>query len=354
MLTKTDEREGRTREWCSGLPLVHRRSLSEAERERIRREAGVLRRRGCRDVILFLASFSVVLVIAPQTDRGAQPAQNVLTVGFVLWILVGLPVTLLLARDSFTRGRQLRRDLRHGTVKRFAGASPLVDDTFRRLWRAHLAPDQQGDEWTLEVLPASGRVWRAMDLPVPFWMVVQTVEVAEPPPFAEIASQWLSPIEQEGEATLMIGQRELSREEREEMCRYSRRLWQGLLPLATCLTLWLSVPVTLMIGNGSIHIHPLNRLRLVFLAICTAAVDYELVSALRLAHRMRRDESDGRVVIVRIVKDSSRACLHDAGAGDAAKQQDGEEKRDVAEVLPMSRRLWTENGRPSAWRLTPP
>jgi hypothetical protein len=340
--------------WCAGLPLVLQRPFTADEQESLRREARHVRLRGLGVVALFLTLVGLFAGVVIRTDPSMEAMQVVLAVWAILLLAAGLPVTLLMARDSFRRGKGLSGDLRSGIVLRFAGPfaphAVIEDETRQSLRRARLVPDQPLSEWSLELLPISGRVWRVHGQPVRPWIVAQTVEVANTPPFADIAAQWLEPVAQDDGTTLLAGQRELSRAERDELRRYSQRLWRRPLPVAVGLTLWLCMPIAVLIMEGDLHSRS-DGARFIWLAAVTAITDYHFISALLLSRKMRADERAGRVIIVRVADAAPPISLPDKTEGIGNQSGDGSE---VAEVLPVSHRVWTESGRPAAWRMTRP
>lgn len=334
--------EKSTTEWCAGLPLVQQRPLTLEERDDLRREVVRRRGRGIGIVALFLVLGTLFAFAAARTSPTAEAAQSVLTVGLILLLMVGLPATILLARDAFRQSKALSRDLKAGTVKRFAGPLPDVshDRTLQQLRQRGLLSAGPGEDGALEVLSASGRIWRVHDRPVAGWLVTQTVEVAETPPFAHIAAQWLQPVRKEDGATLFAGARDLSAAECEELCRYARRLWLRLLPLALGLTLWLCMPITVLIVRGNLYSR-LDWIRFVFLAAVTISCDVSFAASLLASRRLRRDERAGRVLIVRLEGDTPLETEANAEPPVEAG---------TIELLPVSRWVWTENGSPATWR----
>jgi hypothetical protein len=276
----------------------------------------------------------------------------------MLLLMVCMPVQALLARDAFRRSRGLRRDLSVGVVKRFAGRlgpDTVADETLLFLQKARLIPRDAEGEWWIEVLAGSGRVWRVRGELVRHWIVALSAEVPEPPPVAAVAAQWLEPVAESQEGTLLGGRRELSEAEREELRRFAGRLWRHPLPWAVGFTLWLSMPVTVLIFAGHSDSGVDWWIRFAFLAAVTLWIDLHLLRALWIARRLQQDAREGQVLIFRT--HPGPAPVPSEG-GLTKPDEPLEKERDLlpetVEVLPQSQWCWTEDGRPAAWRTVRP
>ena len=319
--------------------------MDEAERQGLRREAQRLRRVGIGAIALFPCFFAVMalLTIVTQSTRDFAQAASLL---MLILTPLGLPVCLLLARDCFRRSKGLFGDLKCDFIKRFEGPlapNQIADETLERLRRAKLAPKKGAAWYGMEILPASGRVWRVTGAAVRGWVVAQTVEVAQTPEFANIASQWLQPFAQNENATLLGGQRDLSSAEQDELRRFARLLWLRPLPFAAGLTLWAAMPVAAwMLGRHSANAFSFwQALFLVFFAVVT---DYHFIHAVLLSRRIGQDAQRGRVMIL-----SEQANLEKDKP--PAQSQINAGKAEIVELLPISRMIWTGDGRPAAWRV---
>ena len=324
-------------EWCMGLPLTQRRELDEAERQKLQRQVNFLHGCGIGLLLLYPALAAFVCIVAWATSMSVEETKAALVVGGILVSVVILPVLLLSVRDILHRRRALLSDLSAQSVKRFAGVfTPGAggEDFAKKLRRACFAPDKTTGEWSIEVLAASGRVWRVQDQPVKAWMNAPIMELARTPEMASIAAQWLQPVPLPTPDKVMGGQREMSPAEREELRRYARRLWLRPLPVAIGLTLWAGIPLSLQLFSH----HAANRKSSVPFSILVglaALTDAQFVTALRLSRRMQRDGQIGRVAIVRVE--------HSDPARPAGP---------VIEILPLARREWTRAGQPASWRMS--
>src|SRR5579862_1796416 len=92
--------EQTTIEWCAGLPLVQQRPIDASERESLKKESRALRRRGVGVIVLFVSAVSLFALAAAHTNSSADNAQTALAIAAIMLTALGLPVTILLVRES--------------------------------------------------------------------------------------------------------------------------------------------------------------------------------------------------------------------------------------------------------------
>lgn len=331
-------------EWCAGMPLVEKRPFSSEERERLEREAKRLRRQGWFVVWLYPVLVAFFALIATQGDTSSSLVQTILTGGAIL-LFLGLPLIILIARDSFRRSRGLFGDLKAEYIKRFVGP-PVADsgenETLHTLLRRRML-SADAAEWNLELLPASGRLWRIMDRPVAKWITVETVEIAETPEFASLAAEWLQPVARSEEGTLLGGERDMSEAERDELRTYAKRLWTRPLPFAIGLTLWFSIPLVMLLLSGDPE-RKISWFRFIFLGTMTLITDISFALAVRNARLLRQDAEVGRLYILRL----------ESSATPSLSPEVAEKPSALVEKLPFSGWDWTREGKPAGWRMTRP
>lgn len=346
----------KTTEWCAGLPLVRQRPFEPEEQEYLQTLAHRLRWGGIMAVLaypLVVALFGIAgWVVTASTEMF-----NVMISGILSLIVYG-PMMALIIRDTIVRCRAVAGDLRCGYVQQFAGAmSPDTDGdkTIIKLREKRIVPKTGMEQWSLELLPASRRVWRVQEQRVKPWIVATVVEVAQTPEMAAIAAQWLQPITREGGETLLSGRRELSQGERDELQRYARRLWLRPLPTAVGLTLWASLRI---IGQNVNH-HAYTSMDqaggalVVFLAF---SADLVFIGTLQFALRLLKDAQQGQVVIVGVENKPAPDFIMDVENNTLpdSTPASGSNVSTVREILPQSRREWTRASQPSAWRASSP
>lgn len=336
--------------WCAGLPLAAQRPLDSEERtaiqiplRRARWQAGLC---GLLTPVLFLA-FLVAMAFLPDTTNGSK-----LSPFSTACLLAGIILVALCAR-GWIEGRRiargLRGDLKNNLMLRFEGVLVFdpANETQQTLCRAQTAgghPLLSCDLDTpqfLEILSFSGRVWNANGFMVfARFLVADWTAVAETPPIAHTAAQWLQPVPAAPPNwQLETGGRELSPSERQELRRTARKQWFPSGVPALLLSLWSGSLLALSLHEGRL---PPEGGFFGFLLVMTILADGLLLCNLATARQLRHDERIGRVIIVRQRADNLPLPLPRTAA---------DEEFVVLEVLPVSGRIWTQDGKPIPWRL---
>jgi hypothetical protein len=355
VIAMSQEPQNLLTEWCAGLPLTAQRSLSDAEREALRAESGRLRRSGCLSLPLVPVCFLAMLLALAVSDSAERPGAAFLAATLLMLTAVALLANYV--RDCLRRGRLLRGDLREGYVKHFEGVldesvlswtiilsggrivhprgpGPPLDPTLALLLRLGLMrPDTTETQW-VEALPVSGRVWRVNGQKPRAWITAVWSEVAETPGYAAAASAWLVPVSRSPEGTVSAGQRALSPSESEELRRRIRDAWRRPLLPALLLSLWFFPLLAGFLWERRLP-PDWHRLSFLLLGFAALSADGVLLLSLQQASRLRRDLETGVVSVVRVTNLASGSVEQDF------------------EVLPTSRLVWTEAGRPAAWRKRP-
>ncbi len=337
-----------TTEWCAGIPLVERRPLEEEERQALRLEARSLLRRGLAALLAFPAAVLLLTLLLVALDS-ASSLIRASVFSAALLTLFCFPVLALVARDSFRRGRGLNRDLREGCVKRFEGPPRMdeTDETLSTLRKARVAPALDDPLWRLEVLPGSGRVWSVQGERPARWITARWTEVAGTPTFAAMAAEWLEPVAKDGDTTLLGGRRDLTQAEREEVRRHARRLWVRPLPYVVGLTVWLSLPVAVILRDGRLHSGH-DWFSFCLLGAITLWTDVRFARAAWIARGLGADARDGWTIILRRQDPAPSEVAEAVGLQEIAAAIAA--RPEVVEALPHSRWIWTEDNRPAAWR----
>ena len=354
-------------EWCAGLPLESRRPLDDEERCHLLDEARRYRWRGIGVLLLYPPLVIAFSIAVGRADPSSSTMRSRLAVAVILLAAIGLAALIVLVRDTFRRSRRLFRDLRFGEVKRFAG--PLRPEmarekTVARFLKAGLFSNVMEEESSLEVLPASGRVWRAGDRPVSRWIEARSTEVAETPAIAAVAAKRLEPIEGAADVVTRRGSREMSPQERDELSRLAGRLWRRRLPVAIGITLCPVVLAAILLARGRLASTG-DWIGFALLAAVTLGIDRKLARTLALSRQFVQDAKAGTLMIVSF--DIANPRPERSGGDD--RRSDGErtlgnDNREssgtgeitfaapnVVELLAVSRWIWTTDGRPTPWRI---
>ena len=331
--------------WCAGLPLVGERRLDRSEQEQLRLAAWRLLWQGL-GAFLGVAVLGIGLIVGTaELDKYWGGSLIVITVVFIA-LLLSLPATLF-AREGWTqRGFLTFRDLRHASVRVFEGVLTDVDlledeeradASQRRLISLGLLTVGSSELQTIEVLPVSRRVWRVGDKATIPWVEALWQQVSNVP----AASPWLhnsSPLISESSQH----SRRFSEGERAELRRETRRHWLGPFVVALLLTALLVVLViSTVLASGILAgstpaggiLKGINWWEVSHIAPVTFAADTFFLSRWAQARKLYQDIRGGEVLV------------------EFSGSFPGRDQPMLpTERLPKSERIWTQAGRPAAWR----
>jgi hypothetical protein len=244
----------------------------------------------------------------------------------VLSIFVGIPLSIVLANDYFTRAGVLRRQgassevlVCEGSVEDIVAPPKELDNIRREVG--------EGPGVVLELLVPSGLVWTVNGRRSKVWTIAPTSRTAETPDVARLAAQYVRPVETD-EGTFLVHRRPLSDAEHTELRGYVPKLtvkavlvltlmnvMAGAIVMAVIVRAYPSQPLTTLVIHG-------------FLVTFVLWCDVKVASTIQTRWRMQRDLRERFVVIYRA----------DAALGS------------VIEFLPYTRAEWTTDGHAAAWR----
>ena len=317
-----------TTTWSDGLRMTGERDLSPAERADLRRTALRFRALGCvggLTVPLLFIGFLVGLSLFSDPSATPGPA-------FVLASVAGLALLAVICLGAVERlrwGLALARDVSEGRVERFETQA-----------ESHGAAGSEPG--CLEVLPNSGMLYQVDGVRSRGWSRVKRTEVADPPPYARIAAEWLDPAETDDGTAIHLGHRELSEAELGEIRRRQRHVLLKPGILALLLSLWTFPVLWIMAREGRL---PEGRhlASFILLVVLTATALVQLARSLKLAGDLAGDLRAGRAVIARSPVPAEDVDDSDPDAAD--------ELPAAEEYLPVSGLLWTRGGEPAPWRV---
>ena len=330
--------------WCCGLPKVGTRVLGANEVAVVRKLAWRLLAKALLVLIGLCGFLAYVIWLATVLDRSWVLGPLVMMIVGTATLL-SVPWFLIENASPLRRSLKLLRDAQVGVVNVFQGAissADQFDDIQKALMkdgRLIVSPERVQ---TVEAFPLSRRIWRVNDRWIAPWMQADWTEVAEQPPFAAIAAQWLVP--SVNAPDINIGQRELSRVEQTELRDRARNAWRRPLPLAIALNLWLFWPLEAFVFLGRIP-HVSDWSGGVLTHLWAVVVDVSLFFGIRRTRGLLKDLDAGMLHIVEYDPESGTPVSTDSG-GESAPDH----PRSIVEYLPRSRRTWTENGTPASWR----
>lgn len=319
--------------WAMGLPCVSERSLSDSESGRLRQITGSLRAQIATAWIVYLLVLIGVLCAPPPAGTTAEDLYALLVICI---IAVGLPFAIVFTRDRRRELKGIAQDLASLQVKLFAGKisdDTVLDPAFHKLNKLSLTPRDSERNWQVEILSPSGRVWTSDGAAVPRWIVSTVADVANTPEGAAPIYWEPAGAGPNGE-TVERSTRRLSEAERQEILRIARDGWRKPLPLVIGLSVWLAIPISMLIASRHFdHLSYWSTFAL--LCAATGTVWYRFVKGLRRA-RVLGDDCEAGVIIVLKIQPK-------ADAGPNAEEL-------TLGYLPQSKLNWTENDLPAAWR----
>jgi hypothetical protein len=303
--------------WCRGCRCVGSRALSDDERAWMRRlRIAHLRWTALGMMIAPTAMAVGVAVVGLFPQPFAQPAQIAFSVWMMYSILLGIPLTIIVTRDHLSASNRLGADLRAGIVWQFEQPhAPSADETTR----------EEPEPRRFALLPATLRIVSVGDL-VP--RTEQEIMSEVDPPTGSGLDAPLSLEIVPVRSDLRFRQRALSRPERAELERVSRRL---VLPRLSTVVAIVGFAGMIAIVFGT-HRAPgtpdtvSGLLSIVMTFAVCGMVLARYARAVWLSQRIRFDLRSGLVVRVETGPSSG------------------------TEFLPFSRLIWRAGGAPALWR----
>ena len=323
--------------WCAGLPQTGERELTPVERARIGRQA----RNGRRATVALALGFPILFLAVLAGLSGRNPYDNGVGTAltfFAIVMMVGSVLVILLSRDFRARSRGLAGDLREGRVHIYSRAldDPAPENEAQRFLLKWAFPSEAPDQvLTIEVLPVSHRVLQVNSVEVNRWITIAENETGTPA-FARLAAEWLQLESANDETEVYSGRRELSPAERLELNRIQRALRRRALP-AVVFALFFALIALSNLSPGDAD-KGIDWAALGFFAILTLINVVVFIRRSAFSRRIAADTAQGVVLILRI---ASRPTPDEAPDSDGVKE---------FEILPNSKTVWTDAGKPASWR----
>jgi len=344
--------ESASRETCLGLPFVEERPISEDERAALQREArqslGQSCVWGCLAPVVYIILITIFIVVGniifPTTNDASM--FQVIAVAIIMICSTGLAAVFLLKANDKNKIRKIvRNDLRKSNLKCYQGFAPGIDK--ENIYKSEIQPEPPGqiagvdismfEPITLEVFSSSRRIWQVNGTRVKELICVPEEHTAFQPEQAQIAAKWVEPariIEGGAIDISQSGQRNLSKQEADEIRRRARIAWRkpGLIALLS----------TVYFGAQAIRqwqLGPHANLQwsvYIFIALILW-IDIRFIKTVWASWQLSKDATDGTVVITRLPDEMNGDELLRKGA--------------VIEWLPNAKHNWTINGEPAPWRL---
>jgi len=314
--------------WCAGLPSVEEPSMVAEERARVTR----LRSDARRGAALILAALLLGLSLLALLDLPIAVRSPLLLLAFfatpfsIAWVVQGL-----------LRARAYGRDLRTGSMWRFAGVlstfdSLALDRDLAMLARRGVFAPEPGVEQDIVVLKDSCELLHANGKWAPRGVTLHVSKVAAPPEDA-VKLALPSELRSENAVALDVGRRRFTTPELSELERHAHRLRKpgGALVLLTPL----GASVLLVWAGHGWALPPHLASAPLVLGMWLFALQ-TFLRRWRFAARLRTDAELGWVVTV--------------DHGPDGTSDDPELPARGVESLLHARLDWTVNRRPAAWR----
>lgn len=314
--------------FCAGLPSVEEPPMAAAEKRRVER----LRRRTALDA---LGRVLILLGVPGVLARETLPEPLRASMWMVL--LVAAPLLLASIGSAVLRVRAYGRDLKQGTVWRFAGVlsafdSLALDRDLALLARRGMLAPEPGVEQDLVVLKDARELLHANGKWAPHGVTLHVSELAVPPS-DPVKLALPRELRTDGSQVLDLGRRRLTQAELRELSRHALHLRKPGRAL-----FWLTplvLAVLLVWGEHRWALPPHLTGAPLVLGMWLVALQ-AFWRRLRLAGRLREDAQLGWVVTVDHL-------------GDAARSDPELPARGIESLL-HARLDWTVNRRPATWR----
>lgn len=340
-------------ETCLGIALVEERPLNDEERALLQQETRHSLGRSCAwgcatpVVLITLIMIWGSMSVGHDNDSAVQT----MLACIALVVFFGLPAFFILrANDQYKIRQTALQDLRKGSLKYYHGFAPGVQIDEAPSKGEEPASENPGPlakianveipllkPITLEIFSGSRRLWQVNGIRVKKLICLPEEHTARQPEQARIAAKWVEPAQITTEHTIdfsQIGRRDLSSEEKEEIRRRTRTVWQRPGWGALFFTGYFGGIALLQWSTKTpLHVKPIAYL---YIAL-TIWADSLFIKVAWWAWRLAKDAKHGVVLITRMP--------------DKTKNGEFQSKGSVIEWLPFSKSKWSINGQPAAWRL---
>ena len=321
--------------YCAGLTCVAERQISDAERKEMLKARRMALLAGNLLLLGGIVSFLVFIL-----TLSVQLTMSIIVVLVLALSAFAMVFMLVKMKDFFAKAKVFHKDIKSGQVRVFRGR--LFPDSWHgfegyklRLLKKQILLEDMELIQSLEIMTGSGRIAFANDICCHNIEIAEVQVVAAPPEFAVIARQkeWMEEIAQtEDGDKLFMNRRELSESECQELLALAKKTESGYLLLLILLTAWVSAVISAGIFTKK-NIADIPFLFYILLFITLLYWFLFILAKLR-ARNLRRISTNREVIILR-------------GNSENPLNPD-----DVIEMLPGKPHIvWTENGKPAAWRM---
>ncbi len=327
--------------WCCGFPCTGRFPLEQQEILTLKRRQSRATWLGILYTIIAPVSFIIFFALLLSFGNNAY-SEKYFTYGiFISLAIIG--ALFCLGNDVQKRAKLTKADINAGHYLRFSGVETA--HIFHTQTQQHLFGRYMKKNVQLDILPASGRIYRINGELIEKWHVVPRTEVAETPEIAGIAANWLDIVQNTDDIHLEAGKRELNKAEKSELTRYARSRWKPMV-WVTCITLpWASIILYLCITTRSLP-DGSNLMPFLLLESVAIASLYILIKGLVLAKKINDAIRNGYVLILRETPTEKQLTEYRK-----KNNHDDEPTSVTVEVIPNCDIIWTVDGKVAEWRM---
>ena len=327
--------------WCLGLPYEGVRELTGDEVAHLKLRISSFRRLSVTYALVFGALFLTLFIYLYKNALFYKMPES-FDATFAVFMLIGAltPLAGAISADYFIKARALKRDLSKGFIYQFSGiigGSEEIGRAQHSLIKSGLLTSQGNTAQQIEVLPASGAIFKANRIVPDRWIRAEIGEAVTSPkrPFILALPKEMLGVAIVGKLKLM--RRRMSSDEKKELLDHIQRMH---VPQISFVLYAVLLTAILMLSYINLPTAEWLKGNPAFLVLCATLFFLMLfvyATTILRARKLTKDSELGWLIIFPLDgKPAFKGC-------DPATTQ--------AELLPISFGAWNVAGKPSLWRL---
>jgi len=326
--------------WRAGLRFAGSREFTGREKKELK---AIILKKALFSLISLLSvpvcSVLLAFPIAMLRLMGRDYARefvNIMGVAIPIFLAGALIFTVI----NLIRMISLFRDLRNNRMESYEGRfdeNAHVTRSITTLIRNGLFYPVTNKPQTMEALASSGLIWSVNGVRQRLWLTAPVVETAEEPSYAAIAADWVMPLDPKRNDLAYVNQRQMTSDEKTELIHHIRVLLRKNLFLTVMMNAWFAYNLV------QVRFHREEVDLLFILALFIASTwDMALFTRLMQVAKFKGDLKMGILVIARMPDKIEK--IPESQVPSLSTR---------TEFLPISRYLWSREGVPATWRITP-
>ena len=326
--------------WRAGLKFAGSREFTRREKKEL--NAIILKKAlfsllSLVSVPVFSVFLAVLVAILRLLGRN-YTREFVNIMGFVIPIFLAGALTFTIV--NLIRVVFLFRDLRNNHMESYEGCfnnNMHATRSITTLIRNGLFHPITDKSQSMEVLASSGLIWSVNGVRQRFWLTAPIVETAEEPSYAVIAADWVMPLDPKRNDLAYVNQRQMTSDEKTELVHYIRVLLRKNLLMTLLMNAWFAYSLV------QVYFHREGVDLFFIIALFIASTwDIALFTRLMQVAKFKGDLKMGILVIARMPDKIEK--IPESQVPTLSTR---------TEFLPISRYLWSREGIPATWRITP-